>query len=111
MSTICMKLDPGMHIGMHLVCLSKTGCDRVAPRRWPAFRAASCVAHWERAARRAGAAPPRPAGAARRLEHRTRAGAARWVSDAPGGGRAAAGGLLLPRLLHNERISEMKGRI
>jgi hypothetical protein len=29
MSTICMKLDPGMHIGMHLVCFSKTGCDRV----------------------------------------------------------------------------------
>jgi hypothetical protein len=29
MSTICMKLDPGMHIGMHLVCLSKTRCDRV----------------------------------------------------------------------------------
>jgi hypothetical protein len=27
MSTICMKLDPGMHIGMHLVCFSKTGCD------------------------------------------------------------------------------------
>jgi hypothetical protein len=22
-----MKLDPGMHIGMHLVCFSKTGCD------------------------------------------------------------------------------------
>jgi hypothetical protein len=29
MSTICMKLDPGMHIVMHLVCFSKTGCDRV----------------------------------------------------------------------------------
>jgi hypothetical protein len=28
MSTICMKLDPGMHIGMHLVCFSKTGCDK-----------------------------------------------------------------------------------
>jgi hypothetical protein len=28
MSTICMKLDPGMHIGMHLVCFSKTRCDR-----------------------------------------------------------------------------------
>jgi hypothetical protein len=27
MSTICMKLDPVMHIGMHLVCFSKTGCD------------------------------------------------------------------------------------
>jgi hypothetical protein len=27
MATICMKLDPGMHIGMHLVCFSKTGCD------------------------------------------------------------------------------------
>jgi hypothetical protein len=22
-----MKLDPGMHIGMHLVCFSKTECD------------------------------------------------------------------------------------
>jgi hypothetical protein len=22
-----MKLDPGMHIGMHLVCFSKTMCD------------------------------------------------------------------------------------
>jgi hypothetical protein len=29
MSTICMKFDPGMHIGMHLVCFSKTRCDRV----------------------------------------------------------------------------------
>jgi hypothetical protein len=28
MSTICMKLDPGIHIGMHLVCFSKTRCDR-----------------------------------------------------------------------------------
>jgi hypothetical protein len=27
LSTICMKLDPGIHIGMHLVCFSKTGCD------------------------------------------------------------------------------------
>ena len=27
--TICMKLDPGIHIVMHLVCLLKTGCDRV----------------------------------------------------------------------------------
>jgi hypothetical protein len=27
MSTICMKLDPGIHIGMHLVCFSKTRCD------------------------------------------------------------------------------------
>ena len=25
--TICMKLDPGIHIVMHLVCLLKTGCD------------------------------------------------------------------------------------
>jgi hypothetical protein len=23
-----MKLDPGMHISMHLVCFSKTRCDR-----------------------------------------------------------------------------------
>jgi hypothetical protein len=23
-----MKHDPGMHIGMHLVCFSKTGCDK-----------------------------------------------------------------------------------
>jgi hypothetical protein len=37
-------------------------------------------------------------------------GVARWASAALGGGRAVAGGLLLPRLLHNERISEMKGR-
>jgi hypothetical protein len=22
-----MKLDPGIHIGMHLVCFSKTRCD------------------------------------------------------------------------------------
>jgi hypothetical protein len=28
MSTICMKLDPGIHIGMHLVCFSKTRCDK-----------------------------------------------------------------------------------
>jgi hypothetical protein len=28
MSTICMKLDPGMHVGMHLVCFSKTRCDK-----------------------------------------------------------------------------------
>jgi hypothetical protein len=27
MSTVCMKLDPGMHIGMHLVCFTKTRCD------------------------------------------------------------------------------------
>jgi hypothetical protein len=27
MSTICMKLGPGIHIGMHLVCFSKTRCD------------------------------------------------------------------------------------
>jgi hypothetical protein len=27
MSTICMKLDLGIHIGMHLVCFSKTRCD------------------------------------------------------------------------------------
>jgi hypothetical protein len=27
MSTICMKLDPGIHICMHLVFFSKTGCD------------------------------------------------------------------------------------
>jgi hypothetical protein len=27
MSTICMKLDPDIHIGMHLVCFSKTRCD------------------------------------------------------------------------------------
>jgi hypothetical protein len=25
LSTICMKLDPGIHIGMHLVCFSKPG--------------------------------------------------------------------------------------
>jgi hypothetical protein len=25
--TICMKLDPDIHIGMHLVCFSKTRCD------------------------------------------------------------------------------------
>jgi hypothetical protein len=30
LSTICMKLDPGIHIGMHLVCFSKTRCDT-----WP----------------------------------------------------------------------------
>jgi hypothetical protein len=24
-----MKLDPGMHIGMHLVLLRKIGCDRI----------------------------------------------------------------------------------
>jgi hypothetical protein len=29
MSTICMKLDPGMHIGLHLVSFGKTG---VTPR-------------------------------------------------------------------------------
>jgi hypothetical protein len=29
MSTICMKLDHGMHIGMHLVCFSITGCDNI----------------------------------------------------------------------------------
>jgi hypothetical protein len=27
MSTICVKLDLGTHIGMHLVCFSKTRCD------------------------------------------------------------------------------------
>jgi hypothetical protein len=27
MSTVCMKLYPGMHIGMHLVCFTKTRCD------------------------------------------------------------------------------------
>jgi hypothetical protein len=32
MSTICMKLDPSMHIGMHLVCFSKTGCDNTLRR-------------------------------------------------------------------------------
>jgi hypothetical protein len=26
LSTICMKLDPGIHIIMHLVCFSKTRC-------------------------------------------------------------------------------------
>jgi hypothetical protein len=26
-----MKLDPGMHIVMHLVCFSKTGCDTWLP--------------------------------------------------------------------------------
>jgi hypothetical protein len=25
MSTLCMKIDPGMHIGMHLVFFGKTG--------------------------------------------------------------------------------------
>jgi hypothetical protein len=25
MSTICMKIDPGMHIGLHLVFFGKTG--------------------------------------------------------------------------------------
>jgi hypothetical protein len=24
-----MKLDPGMHIGLHLVCFSKTKCDNM----------------------------------------------------------------------------------
>jgi hypothetical protein len=35
MSTICMKLDPGMHIGIHLVCFSKTRCDTRAPGTSP----------------------------------------------------------------------------
>ena len=26
--TICMKLDPGIHIVMHLVCFLKTVCDK-----------------------------------------------------------------------------------
>jgi hypothetical protein len=29
MSTICMKLDPDIHIGMHLVYFSKTRCDSI----------------------------------------------------------------------------------
>jgi hypothetical protein len=38
--TICMKLDPGMHIGMHLVSFGKSGVTRsnsnhiVPPRVW-----------------------------------------------------------------------------
>jgi hypothetical protein len=32
MSIICMKLDPGMHIGMHLVCFSKTRCESLEQR-------------------------------------------------------------------------------
>jgi hypothetical protein len=30
MSTICMKLDPSIHIVMHLVCFSKTRCDKIS---------------------------------------------------------------------------------
>jgi hypothetical protein len=26
-----MKLDPGIHIGMHVVCFSKTRCDTSQP--------------------------------------------------------------------------------
>jgi hypothetical protein len=36
MSIICMKLDPGMHIGLHLVFFGKTGVTVVVaagPRR------------------------------------------------------------------------------
>jgi hypothetical protein len=29
MSTICIKLDPGMHIGLHLVFFGKTGVTRM----------------------------------------------------------------------------------
>jgi hypothetical protein len=32
--TMWMKLDPGMHIGMHLVFLRKNGCDRVVSERY-----------------------------------------------------------------------------
>jgi hypothetical protein len=28
MSAICMKLDPGMHIGLHLCFLWKNRCDK-----------------------------------------------------------------------------------
>jgi hypothetical protein len=38
MSTICMKLDPGIHIGMHLVCFSKTRCDIAHPSNTAARR-------------------------------------------------------------------------
>jgi hypothetical protein len=33
LSTICMKLDPSIHIGMHLVCFSKTRCDNLTRTR------------------------------------------------------------------------------
>jgi hypothetical protein len=30
-----MKLDPGMHIGLHLVFFGKTGVTRAVLARWP----------------------------------------------------------------------------
>jgi hypothetical protein len=30
-----MKLDPGIHIGMHLVCFYKTRCDTPGPHECP----------------------------------------------------------------------------
>jgi hypothetical protein len=37
MSTICMKLDPGIHIGMYSVCFSKTRCDKVVSELYRRF--------------------------------------------------------------------------
>jgi hypothetical protein len=28
-----MKLDPGIHVGMHLVWFSKTRCDKIEPTK------------------------------------------------------------------------------
>jgi hypothetical protein len=39
-----MKLDPGMHIGMHLVCFTKTMCDSWRPR--PAWRSSANLVSW-----------------------------------------------------------------
>jgi hypothetical protein len=32
MSTICMKIDPGMHIGLHLVFFGKIGVTSMSTR-------------------------------------------------------------------------------
>jgi hypothetical protein len=51
MSAICMKLDPGMHIGLHLVFFGKTGVtlkQRDAPPTPPQDLATAvhvCTAH------------------------------------------------------------------
>jgi hypothetical protein len=43
MSTICMKFNSGIHIGMNLVCFSKTRCDSGAPDPGGSAAARLCV--------------------------------------------------------------------
>jgi hypothetical protein len=50
MSTICMKLDPGIHKGMHLVCFSNTRCDRnraCVARGRHGLKSPACAQVWQ----------------------------------------------------------------